>query len=125
VAPDVKPLSELPMQDYIDQNGLIPFDPANGNVGVFAIYDKEQTLRFIGQSRYCDNSLRLHLGRMPSECYHYKIQTVKKPSRTILDEIKKAWVAEAGQPSDNDGSERQRRWEHPIDVRQDVDLKVR
>jgi hypothetical protein len=44
---------------------------------------------------------------MPSECYHFKIQTVARPSRTILDEIKKVWVEEAGAPTDNDGGERQ------------------
>ena len=32
---------------------------------------------------------RIHLGRMPSECYFFRVQTVAKPSRTILDEIKK------------------------------------
>lgn len=44
---------------------------------------------------------------MPSETYFFKIQTVDRPSRTILDEIKKVWFDEAGVPTDNDGGERQ------------------
>ena len=47
---------------------------------------------------------------MPSECYFFKIQTVEKPSRTILDEIKKTWYEECGVPLDNDGGERQARF---------------
>jgi hypothetical protein len=46
---------------------------------------------------------------MPSECYFFKIQAVDRPSRTILDEIKKVWFDEAGVPTDNDGGERQAR----------------
>ena len=72
-------LSELQLQPYINDQGIwmqllrveyadkrrwiifagqIPFDPSSGNVGVYAIYDHQNTLRFVGQSRYCDNSLR-------------------------------------------------------------------
>lgn len=61
---------------------------------------------------------------MPSECYHFKIQSVARPSRTILDEIKKVWIEEAGAPSDNDGADRQARWEGAINVQKNVELSA-
>jgi len=61
---------------------------------------------------------------MPSECYFFKIQTVDRPSRTILDEIKKVWFDEAGVPTDNDSGERQARWEGAINVQKHVELSA-
>lgn len=68
------PLSELPMRDYIDDEGLITYDDADGKVGVYAIFNEVKEPLYFGKSRDVRNSLRMHLARMPAECYYYKVR---------------------------------------------------
>jgi hypothetical protein len=108
-------LSDLPYIAYLTTDGQV-VDRFDGKVGVYAIFDLAQTLQFIGYSRDVSLSLRQHLVRQPHHCYWVKVQTIDRPSRTALEEIRAAWMAENGAvPMGNDRDEAL--WNQPIDAK--------
>jgi hypothetical protein len=111
--PSLANLEDLP---YLDEAGKIPAAPFQGKVGVYAIFDDDRTLQFIGYSRDIYLSLKQHLMRQPQQCYWIKFQTISRPSRTILEMIRDAWIAENGSiPAGNDADEA--KWMEPINVK--------
>ncbi|MGK7906603.1 MAG: GIY-YIG nuclease family protein [Synechococcus sp.] len=109
------PLAELAFLPFIDEQGLLP-QHLSGTVGVYAIFDTEQQLQYIGYSRDVFASLRLHLVRQPHQCYWLKVQEIARPSRTALEGIRSAWVEENGAiPPGN--VESSSVWDSPIDVK--------
>jgi hypothetical protein len=113
--PNIPSLASLEYIPYIDQNGQLT-DQFEGKVGVYAIFDQGQTLQYIGYSRDVYLSLKQHLVRQPQHCYWLKVQTIERPSRTVLEEIRDAWIAENGSlPSGNSTDEAL--WNQPIDAK--------
>ena len=109
-------LSDLEYSPYLDESGCIPEDPFQRKVGVYAIFDAEKILQFIGYSRDIYLSLKQHLIRRPQQCYWIKYQTIDRPSRTILENIRSAWIADNDRtPPGNETDETQ--WTQPIDVK--------
>jgi hypothetical protein len=106
-------LAELPYLPYIDSQGLIPAFPPR-QVGVFAIFDAEQNLQFVGYSRDIFISLKQHLVRQPQACQWVKIHLIDKPNRTILEEIVVAWTAGQNPPGNNVAMQS---WQESIDCR--------
>jgi hypothetical protein len=112
--PDIPPLSSLESIAYLDDQGQIS-PQFEGKVGVYAIFDQANILQYIGYSRDVFLSLKQHLVRQPQYCYWFKVQTIDRPSRTILEEIRAAWIAENGvMPSGNDN---EALWSQPIDAK--------
>jgi hypothetical protein len=110
--PETFSLADLEFISYVNDAGQLP-EEFQGKVGVYAIFDDAKILQFIGFSRDVFLSLRQHLVRQPPQCYWVKVKTVDRPSRTILQEIREAWIAENGSiPSGNDDA-----WNQPIDVK--------
>ncbi|PPS41256.1 GIY-YIG nuclease family protein [Chroococcidiopsis sp. TS-821] len=108
-------LTELEYIPYIDTNGQLPEEFQN-KVGVYAIFDRDRVLQFVGYSRDVYLSLKQHLVRQPAKCYWLKIQTIDRPSRTILESIKEAWIKENGLiPPGNVAATTQ--WNEPIDAK--------
>jgi hypothetical protein len=108
-------LTSLDYLPYLNADGETTEDFA-GKVGVYAIFDRTQTLQFIGFSRDVSLSLKQHLVRQPEGCYWLKVQTIDRPSRTILEEIRSAWMVEnGGMPIGNGLSEAL--WNQPIDAK--------
>ncbi|NES73172.1 MAG: GIY-YIG nuclease family protein [Okeania sp. SIO2D1] len=110
--PSLNSLEYLP---YLDENGSI--EPVwQGKIGVYAIFDRDKVLQFVGYSRNIYLSLKQHLVRCPQSCYWVKIEMIARPSRTILEEIKKSWIEENGfLPIGNDTEEN--KWNKPLDVK--------
>ncbi|MBD2578674.1 GIY-YIG nuclease family protein [Oscillatoria sp. FACHB-1406] len=112
---EIPSLESLPYQSYLDAEGKIP-DELTGKIGVYAIFDRARTLQLANYSRNVYLSLKQHLTRKPHQCYEFKLQTIEKPSRTILEEIKQAWIAENGSiPPGN--SDRAVEWNEAIDTK--------
>lgn len=116
-------LSQLEFIAYL-QNGQIPTD-FERKVGVYAIFDADQTLRYIGYSRNVYLSLKQHLVRQPEACHWIKAQCIERPSRTILEEIQSAWITENGELPDGNGAilnetaqPNAHSWNQPIDAKQ-------
>ncbi|MCC0177502.1 GIY-YIG nuclease family protein [Waterburya agarophytonicola K14] len=99
---EISPLSSLEYLPYLDEAGCIAED-TQGKIGVYAIFDQEQEMQYVGYSRDVYLSLKQHLIRKPQNCYWIKIQTITRPSRQILEDIAAAWIAENGStPPGND-----------------------
>ncbi|MGD1907742.1 MAG: GIY-YIG nuclease family protein [Leptolyngbyaceae cyanobacterium] len=111
---DIPALSTLPFIPYLDATGQIPTD-CQGKVGIYGIFDAEQTLQFVGYSRDVYVSLKQHLVRQPGVCHSYKLETIDRPSRTLLEGIRTAWIDEnGGLPS---GNENEAAWTAAIDAK--------
>ncbi|HTL88983.1 MAG TPA: GIY-YIG nuclease family protein [Leptolyngbya sp.] len=109
---EIPTLADLDFLPYIDQEGQL-LDQFQGKIGVYAVFDQAKTLKFIGFSRDVFLSLRQHLVRCLSDCYWVKVQVIDRPSRTILETIRTAWIEENSVTFDNE-----EKWTQPIQVKQ-------
>lgn len=100
---------------YINASGQLP-EEFQGKVGVYAIFDGQNELQYIGYSRDVFLSLKQHLIRQPEKCVAVKVQTIDRPSRTALDEICQAWIEAANQP-DLATIHKESVWTRSIDVK--------
>jgi hypothetical protein len=108
-------LASLEFLPYLNENGETT-EQFLGKVGVYAIFDQAKTLQFIGYSRDVALSLKQHLVRSPEGCYWLKVQTIDRPSRTILEEMRTAWITENGSTPIGNGAE-EAKWNQPIDAK--------
>lgn len=109
------PLSTLPYQPYLTADGCIP-SHLERQIGIYAIFDHPQTLRYIGYSRDIYQSLKQHLVRQPEACCWYKVQTIERPNRTLLETLRQAWIHE--HPDFSLSPEDEAAWSGAIDARQ-------
>jgi hypothetical protein len=115
---EIIPLSNLEYLPYLDDQGMIDQN-LQGKIGVYAIFNQEKILQYVGYSRDIYLSLKQHLVRQPQQCYWLKNQTITRPSRSILEEIKQAWLQENGAiPSGNAADEAS--WNQAIDAKKDI-----
>lgn len=112
---EIPALSQLEAITYLDSDGKIP-ERYQGKIGVYAIFDQQQVLQFVGYSRDVYLSLQQHLVRQPDRCYWLKVKTVERPSRTLLESIRQAWIEENGAVPAGNGSEKAA-WQQPIDAK--------
>jgi hypothetical protein len=116
---DMPALSSLEYLTYLDENGSLN-ETYQGKIGVYAIFDRDRLLQFVGYSRDVYLSLKQHLVRQPEKCYWFKVQTIERPSRAILEEMRQAWITENGVvPAGN--SQDLPLWEQAIDVKPVMD----
>jgi hypothetical protein len=108
-------LQDLIEISYIDSNGQIP-EEFQGKIGVYAIFNQDKILKFVGYSRDIYISLRQHLVRQPDNCYWVKAQTIERPSRAILETIEKAWIAENASIPVGNGDEKEK-WTQAINAK--------
>jgi hypothetical protein len=112
---NIPTLSGLEYIAYINENGEFP-EQFQNKIGVYAIFNQQKILQFVGYSRDIYLSLKQHLVRQPEQCYWVKVQTIERPNRTILENIENAWIAENGN-IDLGGSENKQKWTNPIDTK--------
>lgn len=86
-------LKDLEFISYIDENGFINAD-LEGVIGIYAIFNQEKVLQYVGYSRSLLMSLKQHLVRQPDNCYWYKFYQIDRANRTILEEIRRHWLAQ-------------------------------
>ncbi len=108
-------LASLEYIPYIGDRGQLP-EQFQGKIGVYAIFDGEKTLQFVGYSRDVYLSLKQHLVRQPQQCYWVKVQTIERPSRAVLENIENAWIIENGSVPTGNGDYKEK-WTNPIDVK--------
>lgn len=112
---DISSLASLVEIAYLDESGKLP-ETLAGKIGVYAIFDREKNLQFVGYSRDVYLSLKQHLVRQPQNCYWLKVQTIEKPNRTILENTMNAWIAENGATPSGNGEDKVK-WTESIDVK--------
>ncbi len=107
-------LSSLDAMPYIDPQGKLP-SAFQGKVGIYAVFDQQSVLQFVGYSRDVFLSLKQHLVRCPQDCYWVKVQTIDRPNRSVLESTRVAWINENGStPAGNDADAAL--WLEPIQV---------
>lgn len=112
---EISTLASLEYLPYLDENGCQSY-ATQKKIGVYAIFDRDRQLQYVGYSRDIYLSLKQHLVRQPYGCYWLKLKTIDRPSRSILEEIKQAWIAENGvTPPGNEAKETI--WTQPIDAK--------
>lgn len=107
-------LASLEFTPYLADGELSP--ELTGKVGIYAIFDADQALQYVGYSRDVRLGLMQHLVRCPEQCYWFKVYAVARPSRTVLENIRNTWLAEHGAVPPGNGQE-QTAWEKPIDAK--------
>lgn len=108
-------LTELDYIPYLDETGKLP-ESLQGKIGVYAIFDQEKTLQFVNYSRDVYLSLKQHLVRQTQSCYWLKVQTIDRPNRTQLENIRQTWIEENGTIPAGNASE-EAAWTQPIDAK--------
>ncbi|MGB3757948.1 MAG: GIY-YIG nuclease family protein, partial [Rivularia sp. (in: cyanobacteria)] len=78
ITENIPELTSLEFIPYIDENGQLP-EQFQGKIGVYAIFDRDKNLQFVGYSRDVFLSLRQHLVRQPEFCYWVKVETIERP----------------------------------------------
>ncbi len=112
---DIPSLASLEDIPYLDKAGKLP-ESLETKIGVYAILDREKVLQFVGYSRDVYLSLKQHIVRQPQNCHWLKVQTIEKPSRTILENTMNAWIAENGVTPSGNGEDKEK-WTESIDVK--------
>ncbi|MDY7016564.1 MAG: GIY-YIG nuclease family protein, partial [Cyanobacteriota bacterium] len=108
-------MKNLEFISYLNENGQIP-EETEGKIGIYAIFDREKILQLVAYSRNVYLSLQQHLVRQPQKCYWFKMQTIDRPSRTVLEAMQKAWIEEnQSLPPGNNGE--RAKWNEPIDAK--------
>ncbi|MGL5082922.1 MAG: GIY-YIG nuclease family protein [Microcoleaceae cyanobacterium] len=113
--PKILALNDLEYISYLNSQGELP-KSLQGKIGTYAIFNSDQTLKYIGYSRDIYLSLKQHLVRQPQNCYGLKVQVIDRLSRTILAEIQQAWITENGSVPEGNGDEF-KAWTEAIDVK--------
>ncbi|MBR8836737.1 MAG: GIY-YIG nuclease family protein [Stigonema ocellatum SAG 48.90 = DSM 106950] len=108
-------LTSLEYIPYIDDSGQLP-EQLQGKIGVYAIFDQEKMLQFVGYSRDVYISLKQHLVRQPQNCYWVKVHTIERPSRKVLEDIENGWISENGSLPLVHGDNKAK-WTQPIDAK--------
>lgn len=108
-------LASLEYVPFLDENGCIS-ENIQGKIGVYAIFSQNKELQFVGYSRDIYLSLKQHLVRQPHDCYWLKFQTITRPSRSILEDMRRAWIEENGATPPGNG-EAEAVWTQPIDAK--------
>lgn len=115
---DATPLGSLDYLPYLNDSGCLP-EEWQRTIGVYAIFNQNKELQFVGYSRDIYLSLKQHLVRQPDSCYWLKVQTINRPSRSLLEGIRQKWIEENGSipPGNREG---ETEWTEPIDAKRSM-----
>ena len=108
-------LISLDFLPYLNEQGTID-ENLQKKIGVYAIFNRDRQLQFVGYSRDIYLSLKQHLVRQPQNCYWIKLQTIDRPSRAVLEETRQAWITENGAVPVGNGTA-EAAWNQPIDAK--------
>ncbi|NJK60278.1 MAG: GIY-YIG nuclease family protein [Oscillatoriales cyanobacterium SM2_1_8] len=104
----IPPLADLPAQPYWLNGDVSPAH--HGQIGVYAILDRDRTVVYVGRSRDMGASLRLHGLRQLDRCAWVKSLVLVKPNGAYLQAIQQAWREQTGVGDPEV-------WEKPLDCR--------
>lgn len=108
-------LKDLELLSYIDENGSIN-DKLDSVIGIYAIFNQDKILQYVGYSRNLFISLKQHLIRQSNQCYWFKFYQIDRANRTVLEQIRRNWLEENGElPKGN--AEEESLWTQPIDAK--------
>jgi hypothetical protein len=102
-APAQTSLASLDLCPVITQQGLVQPDVPEGTAAtVFAIYDNDKRLQYVGFSKDLRSSLRTVLGRRPDRAHQYRALHFPKLDQEAMVAVRTAWFEEnSGPPPGN------------------------
>jgi hypothetical protein len=105
-------LADFEPQPFLTEAGEI--NPGyEKSIGVYAIFNQERTLQYVGYSRNLAVSLLQHLVRQPDHCHWLTVHVIDRPDRQLLTQIQNHWLV--GQSPPGNG-EQQKDWCESINV---------
>lgn len=69
-------------------------DAIPAEAGVYAVYDNDETLQYIGLSRKIKASVKLHMFELPELCFSVRCEAVKAATTLELQKEWKKWILE-------------------------------
>ena len=112
---DILPLANLEYIPYLNDQGLIA-PQLERKIGIYAIFNQDRILQYVGYSRNLYLSLKQHLIRQPNQCYWLKVQIINRPNRNLLENVRSSWIEENGTIPDGNGDS-EGKWTQPIDAK--------
>lgn len=108
-------LESLSMSPMIDTKGWVqPVEEDGTEATVFAVYDQDKTLQYIGFSKDLRNSLRTILFRRPSKAFFYRALNLPRLDQKEMLAIREQWVQEVGTSPPGLGAE-MKLWQIPVE----------
>ena len=108
-------LQDINYSSYLNKEGIINPD-LEGKIGIYAIFDQDKKIQYVGYSRNLLKSLQQHLIRKVDQCYWYKVHIIDRPNRSLLEGIRNDWIQE--NESLLSDKEEQKQWTEPINIQQ-------
>ncbi|KAK9803808.1 hypothetical protein WJX73_001553 [Symbiochloris irregularis] len=111
-------LQGLELCNVLNVQGLIlPEVPDGTEATVFAIFDGNKKLQFVGFSKDLRNSLRTLMGRRPDRLHFYKAAHLQKLDQSAMVAMRAAWFEEVGgQPPGNKLANERKMWQQPVEA---------
>ncbi|KAH9299748.1 hypothetical protein KI387_031430 [Taxus chinensis] len=115
VSAEIKSLATLPLYGIINTQGRIqPIEDPETVASVFAVFDRNKKIQYIGFSKDLKNSLRTLMGRRPELCYYYRTQNLTSFDQELMISIRQKWIDEVGStPPGNSSPSDRAQWEQP------------
>ncbi|CAH2058838.1 unnamed protein product [Thlaspi arvense] len=88
IASAIKTLGETELLPIAESDSI----PAES--GVYAVYDKNEELQFVGISRNIAASVSAHVKSVPGLCGSVKVGIVEEPDKAVLTQAWKSWIEE-------------------------------
>ena len=112
---DVPSLDSLPMLEVVSSSGTLP-----GNVegpAVFAIYDKDEVIQYVGFSSAVGKSIEKLFYRRPAVTYFFKYAGLSEVDQDAMMAIRNTWFdALEGPPIGNKNPVEKEAWQVPVQV---------
>jgi len=109
-------LDTLEMRVVLDENGLLPQTAASGPA-VFAVYDKEQSIQYVGFSSNLSKSIEKLFYRRPETAYYYKAVELETVDQELMMSIRNGWFDSLGDPPvGNRNPVEKEAWQEPTQV---------
>eukprot|EP01026_Neomeris_dumetosa_P015068 TRINITY_DN15666_c0_g1_i10.p1 TRINITY_DN15666_c0_g1~~TRINITY_DN15666_c0_g1_i10.p1 ORF type:complete len:432 (-),score=53.26 TRINITY_DN15666_c0_g1_i10:230-1381(-) len=111
-------LADITMTNILNSSGyIIPEVKEDTQVAVFAVFDKERKLQYVGFSKNIPESLRKVFCRRPDKAYFYKLIQLPEINQEELLGIREKWFEEVGGPPIGNRIAMERdTWEKPVDA---------
>ena len=112
-------LATLALEAFVDAEGhVVPYVvPPGARASIFAVFNEQEELVYVGITRNAAESFRQILARKPQDAYFFRIHHLEKPARAVLQLMKEAWIEENGaSPRGNRDEEAETEWDSATDV---------
>eukprot|EP01025_Chloroclados_australasicus_P037403 TRINITY_DN3818_c0_g1_i1.p1 TRINITY_DN3818_c0_g1~~TRINITY_DN3818_c0_g1_i1.p1 ORF type:complete len:378 (-),score=40.64 TRINITY_DN3818_c0_g1_i1:469-1602(-) len=111
-------LADLSLNSIVNQQGYImPSVQEDTQGAVFAVFDKEKRLQFVGFSKDLAESLRKVFTRRPDKAFFYKFTQFKEINQEEMIKVRDGWFEEAGGPPVGNRIAMERdAWSQPVDA---------